>query len=52
MNSDLTETYQVENATMADLGVIYWLFEEAIAYQKRKNYVGWNSYDKDYIKRA
>ncbi len=51
MNSDLTETYQVENATMADLDVIYWLFEEAIAYQKRNNYVGWNSYDKDYIKR-
>lgn len=44
------EEYQILNTTTADLERIYWLFEEAIAYQKRNNYVGWNSYDKDFIK--
>jgi len=51
MNSGLKENYSVENTTMADLDFIYWLFEEAINYQKKNNYAGWNSYDKEYIKR-
>ena len=29
-----------------DLEFSYWLFEEAIAYQKRKGYKIWNGYDK------
>lgn len=40
---------QIENANKDDLNNIYWLFEEAISYQKKKNYVGWNNYDKDFI---
>jgi mannose-6-phosphate isomerase-like protein (cupin superfamily) len=38
------------NATVEDLPIIYQLFEEAIHFQKKNNYVGWNSYDKDFIK--
>ncbi|WPR73062.1 GNAT family N-acetyltransferase [Flavobacterium sp. NG2] len=40
---------QIENANIDDLNTIYWLFEEAISYQKKKKYVGWNNYDKDFI---
>lgn len=50
MKPTITGPWQIKNATMADLDFIYWLFEQAIAYQKRNNYVGWNSYDKNYIK--
>ncbi len=30
-----------------DLKTIYWLFDEAIAYQKRNEYPVWPTYDKD-----
>jgi predicted GNAT family N-acyltransferase len=42
--------YSFVNATSDDLNVICRLFEEAILFQKKNNYIGWNSYDKDYIK--
>jgi GNAT superfamily N-acetyltransferase len=42
--------FQVINATLSDLPFIYHLFDEAIHFQKVNNYVGWNSYDKNYIK--
>lgn len=42
-------TYQIENATIDDLNTIYCFFEEAIFYQKKKNYVGWENYDRDFI---
>ena len=41
--------YQIINTTKDDLEFIYFLFEEAIAYQQRKNYPGWNGFDKDVI---
>jgi mannose-6-phosphate isomerase-like protein (cupin superfamily)/ribosomal protein S18 acetylase RimI-like enzyme len=41
---------EIINATAGDLPIIYQLFEEAIHFQKKNNYVGWNSYDKDFIK--
>ena len=40
----------VIKATVEDLPVIYRLFEEAIQYQKDNNFIGWNSYDKEYIR--
>lgn len=43
--------YRIEKTGSGDLMVIYQLFEQAIAYQKSNNYVGWNEYDKDFIKR-
>lgn len=42
--------YQIENTSTADLNFIYTLFEEAIIYIKMKNYVGWTTYDKKFIK--
>ncbi|MCK6616815.1 MAG: cupin domain-containing protein [Cyclobacteriaceae bacterium] len=38
------------NATTDDLPLIYQLFEEAIHFQKQNGYIGWNSYDKDFVK--
>lgn len=38
------------NATTEDLPLIYQLFEEAILFQKQNGYIGWNSYDKDFVK--
>jgi GNAT superfamily N-acetyltransferase len=42
--------YQIVNTSPKDLDIIYRLFEEAIIFQKKNNYIGWTSYDKDYIK--
>lgn len=36
-------------ATLNDLPVIYKLFEEAIAYQQKNNYIGWKNYDKAFL---
>ncbi len=40
------ESYKIVNTEKSDLEFSYWLFEEAIAYQKRKGYKVWNGYDK------
>jgi ribosomal protein S18 acetylase RimI-like enzyme len=37
-------------ATLDDLPLIYTLFEEAIRFQKDNQYIGWNNYDKEFIK--
>lgn len=37
-------------ATLADLTLVYQLFEKAIQYQKSNHYIGWNNYDKNFIK--
>lgn len=37
---------QITNTEEKDLPFIYWLFEEAIEYQKRKGYPVWVGYDK------
>jgi ribosomal protein S18 acetylase RimI-like enzyme len=44
------ENYQIENTSTADLNFIYTLFEDAIIYIKMNNYVGWTTYDKNFIK--
>lgn len=40
----------ITHATIHDLPFIYRLFEEAIAYQKENNYIGWKNYDKDFLR--
>lgn len=50
MGLKIKYNYQVENTSTADLDFIYSLFEEAINYIKKKNYVGWTTYDKNFIK--
>lgn len=42
--------YKIENTTEADLEFVFRLFEEAIAYQKRKGYNIWKNYDKDLLR--
>lgn len=44
-----TINYQIENTSTDDLGFIYTLFEAAIDYIKKNNYVGWTTYDKNFI---
>ncbi|PKB15101.1 GNAT family N-acetyltransferase [Flavobacterium sp. 5] len=41
--------YHIVNTSPNDLEMICWMFEEAIAYQKRNNYKGWDSYDKAFL---
>lgn len=49
MNLKETANYQIENTSTADLDFIYELFEDAIAYIKKNNYIGWTTYDKNFI---
>ncbi len=42
--------YTITNASPEDLTVVYQLFEEAIEFQRKNNYIGWNTYDKAFIK--
>ena len=42
-------SYHIENTVEADNPLIYHLFEEAIAYQKRKGYPVWRGYDKEVL---
>lgn len=37
-------------AQSSDLPEIYRLFEQAIQFQREKNYIGWNNYDKEFIR--
>ena len=41
--------YTIVNTQQEDLPFIYWLFDEAIAYQKRNNYPVWPDYDKEVL---
>ncbi|MES3016631.1 MAG: GNAT family N-acetyltransferase [Bacteroidota bacterium] len=41
---------EVKRAIPGDLPEIYRLFEEAISFQKEKNYIGWTNYDKEFVK--
>ncbi|HZE86445.1 MAG TPA: GNAT family N-acetyltransferase [Puia sp.] len=43
--------YRVINTTRADLDFVYWMFGEAIAYQKSKNFKSWGFYDKEYLQK-
>ena len=45
------EVYNIVNTQTEDLPFIYSLFDEAISYQKRKEYPVWAGYDKEVLKR-
>jgi len=47
--SGIPENHNVLNTSPADLNFIYFLFDEAIGYIKNNNYVGWTTYDKDFL---
>ena len=40
----------ITNATNSDVPKVYQLFEEAILFQKRRKYIGWKNYDKEFVK--
>ena len=42
--------YKIEHTTEEDLEFVFWLFEQAIAYQKQKQYNIWKNYDKDLLR--
>lgn len=42
--------YKIENTTEDDLEFIFWLFEKAIAYQKKKGYNIWTNYNKELLR--
>ena len=41
---------RIVNTQPSDLPFIYWLYDEAIAYQKRNGYPTWPDYDKDVLR--
>lgn len=45
----MSDGYKIVNTKHSDLKMIYHLFEEAIDYIKRNNYIGWTTYDKTYL---
>lgn len=45
----MDSNYKILNTEQSDLNIIYQLFEEAIDYIKRNNFVGWTTYDKAYL---
>ena len=49
--SNRKKEYKIVNTTEDDLDFIFWMFEEAIEYQKRKNFPVWNGYDRDVLRK-
>lgn len=43
--------YLIKNTEVKDFEFICWMYEEAIKYQKRNNFFGWESIDKEYLKK-
>ena len=43
-------SYAIKNTELKDFDFIHWMYKEAIKYQKRNNYVGWESIDKAYLR--
>jgi GNAT superfamily N-acetyltransferase len=53
-HGNLTISYvlhRVENTTLADLPLVFELFEHSIIYQERKGYPVWKNYDKEAIRK-
>jgi ribosomal protein S18 acetylase RimI-like enzyme len=41
--------YKISNTELSNLKFIYQLFDEAIFYMKANKYIGWTTYDKNYL---
>jgi ribosomal protein S18 acetylase RimI-like enzyme len=46
----MNTAYNIEQASMQDMDTICRLFDEAIIFQKAHNYIGWETYDEEYLK--
>lgn len=51
METTVSEAYDIVNTSSDDLEFVYWLFDEAIAYQQRNDYPVWNGYSKEVLQR-
>ncbi len=51
MEDTKNTAYRVENTTLGDLDFIGWLYDEAIKYQQKNNYFGWQEMDRAYLQR-
>ncbi|TRX59364.1 GNAT family N-acetyltransferase [Fulvivirga sp. M361] len=51
MEEILSIPYHVENTTLNDLDFVCWLYDEAIKYQKKNNYFGWQEMDREYLQK-
>ena len=51
MEETKNTAYRVENTTLEDLDFIGWLYDEAIKYQQKNNYFGWQEMDRAYLQR-
>lgn len=45
-----TSEIRIVNTTAEDINFVYWLFEEAINYQKKNGYPAWKNYDKEALR--
>ena len=43
--------YRIENSNLNDVDFIGWLYDEAIKYQRKNNYFGWQQMDIDYLQK-
>ena len=50
MRSTKLSNYTIQNTDKQDLDLIYLLFEKAIEYIQKNQFVGWTTYDKNLIK--
>ena len=41
--------YEVTNTTLDDLEFVYWMYQEAIKYQKKNKYISWEEMDRDFL---
>ncbi|MEM8907944.1 MAG: GNAT family N-acetyltransferase, partial [Bacteroidota bacterium] len=41
--------YTIVPTQVSDLPFIYWMFDQAIAYQRRKRYPVWEAYDQEVL---
>jgi ribosomal protein S18 acetylase RimI-like enzyme len=45
------DIFEIKNTSESDIDFIYWLFEQAILYQKKNNYPIWEGYDKTILQK-
>ncbi len=43
-------SYNIEQTNLHDLPMIFHLFDEAILFQRNNKFIGWESYDEEYLK--
>lgn len=47
----MSQAYKILHTSKKDLPTIYWMFDQAISYQRKNGYPVWPDYDKDVLDR-